>query len=98
MNHYIAHIIYRIKCTGSDVQQQEEQWRLITAADEEQAISEAVRLAKSEETSFVDRHGRCISWQFLAVKTVQYTDLSHGAVLFSSIREDVPVALPVWTE
>lgn len=93
MNTYIAQIVYRIKCNDISDNQQEEQWRLICANNIDRATEEAVCIGKAEETTFTDRKGRDITWEFAAVKDIQPAELSHGSILFSAIKDDEPIII-----
>lgn len=96
MNPYTAQIIYRIKCESIGTEQYDEQWRLIFAEDDRDALYKARVIAKKEEATFVDRHGRTVQWELIAVKDLQSVDLAHGALLFSSVKEVEPIAAPLW--
>lgn len=98
MNTYIAQIVYRITCNGIGDSQQEEQWRLIYANNTDSATEEAVLVGKAEETTFTDRKGRNISWEFVAVRDIQPAELKHGAILFSAIKDDEPITITAWQE
>lgn len=99
MNPYTAQIIYRIKCEScAIVEQYDEQWRLLFATDERDALYKARVIAKKEETTFVDRHGRTVTWELISVKDIQAIELEHGALLFSSVKEVEPVTAPLWEE
>jgi hypothetical protein len=96
MKSFTAQIIYRIECEGLPTDQYEEQWRLVYADDEELALLEAREAGKSDEGTFIDRHGRTICWRMLAVKDVQPVELTNGGLLFSMVREAEMVAAPLW--
>lgn len=98
MNTYTAQIIYRIKCNGTGTEQYEEQWRLIFGEDERDAINKARAVAKKDEATFVDRHGRTVVWQMVAIKDLQQIEIEQGALLFSTVKEVEPIAAPVWAE
>lgn len=98
MKSYTAQIIYRIKCNGTTTEQYDEQWRLIYANDEREALFHAKAIAQEEEMAFVDRHGRAITWELVAVKHIQEVALSNGVLLFSELKEAHPVASPVWSD
>lgn len=98
MNTYTAQIIYRINCSEACTEQYEEQWRLIFAEDSREALAQARKVAKEEECTFIDRHGRTIGWQMVAIKDIQEISLKQGALLFSAVKEVEPIAAPVWTE
>ncbi len=93
---YVARLIFRITCAGIFEEQYEEQWRLIFADDEREALAAARSLGSAEEDSFTDNRGRTIAWQLVAVKDLQPVTLSHGSLLASVIKEVAPVAEPVW--
>lgn len=95
MKTYVAQIIYRIECEGLPTDQYEEQWRLVYAVDDRSALDEARNVSKDEEATMIDRHGRTIAWQLVAVKDLQQVDLANGGLLFSQIREAEPVS-PIW--
>lgn len=96
MKSYTAQILYRICCENISTEQFEEQWRLVFAEDDRSAL-EAVKLfAEKEECTFLDRHGRKITWQLVAVKDLQPVALENGAMLFSTVKEAEPVATPLW--
>ena len=90
---FVAHIIFSISCQDVFTDQYEEQLRLIEAADEGSAIEAAKILAAKEEGNFIDRHGRIMSWKFIAVKDIMEVSLSHGVMLHSCIKEIQPATL-----
>jgi hypothetical protein len=96
MKSFTAQIVYRIECDGLHTDQYEEQWRLVFAEDEQQALMVARTAGQGEETTFVDRHGRTIFWRMLAVKDLQPVELVNGGLLFSMVREVEMVAAPIW--
>lgn len=96
MKTYTAQIIYRICCEHISTEQYEAQWRLIYADNECSALETVKQLARTEECSFLDRRGRTITWQLVAVKDMQPVELENGAMLFSSVTEAAPVATPLW--
>jgi hypothetical protein len=98
MQAYIAQIIYRIKCSAQGIEQYDEQHRVLFAGDEREALYQAQLIAREEEATFVDRHGRAVSWELAAIKDLQPVDIQHGALLFSTIKEIEPIAAPVWSE
>ncbi|MBS1771842.1 MAG: DUF4288 domain-containing protein [Bacteroidetes bacterium] len=98
MKTYTAQIIYRIKCDGISTEQYEEQWRLVYGTDTHDALFQARVVAKEEEATFVDRHGRTIAWELVAVKDLQEINVMHGTLLFSEVREVTPIASPLWAE
>jgi hypothetical protein len=97
MKHFTAQIIYRILCEGNFTEQYEEQWRLILAINERLALDEAKKIGAADAQSFVDRHGRMIEWQLIAVKDLQECEWQNGTLLFSTIKEMQPIAEPIWS-
>ncbi len=96
MSSFTAQIIYRIECDGLPTDQYEEQWRLVYADNEDQALLIARETGTNEETTFIDRHGRTMCWRMLAVKDIQPVELKNGGLLFSMVREAEMVAAPLW--
>ncbi|RYZ50736.1 MAG: DUF4288 domain-containing protein [Sphingobacteriales bacterium] len=96
MKHFTAQIIYRIICEGVLTEQYEEQWRLVVAEDERRALEMAKAIGSEEASIFVDRHGRRIEWQLIAVKDLSEVVVENGALLFSSVKEIQPIASPLW--
>ncbi len=96
MKSFTARSIYKIECEGIHTEQYEEQWRLILAETEEDALRQAHETAILEEEQFTDRHGRIIHWKFLAIKDIQETSIQNGVLLFSILKETDPVATPAW--
>ena len=96
MKSFTAQIIYRIECEGQPTDQYEEQWRLVYAEDERQALAMARESGKNEESTFIDRQGRNMCWRMVAVKDLQPVELKNGGLLFSMVREVQMVAAPLW--
>ncbi len=96
MRSFTAQIIYRIECEGLPTDQYEEQWRLVYAEDEQQALAMARESGKNEESTFIDRQGRTMCWRMVAVKDLQPVELKNGGLLFSMVREVEMVAAPLW--
>jgi len=96
MKTYASQIIYSIKCDGHFTGQYDEQWRLILAEDELTAIEEAKVVGKHESSIMVDRHGRTISWEMIAIKDIKELDLGHGALLTSKVIDVTAIAAPIW--
>ena len=96
MRSFTAQIIYRIECEGLPTDQYEEQWRLVYAESEEDALATAKTMGHDEEATFIDRHGRTMCWRMLAVKDLQPVELKNGGLLFSMVREAEMVAAPLW--
>jgi hypothetical protein len=89
MNWYLAKIVYRIICgTGNHTAQFDEQLRLISAGDEEQAFEKAVKMGHSEADSFCNTKNELITWKFINISELyKLGDLMDGAELYSRIQE-----------
>ena len=96
MRSFTAQIIYRIECEGQPTDQYEEQWRLVYAEDERQALAMARESGKNEESTFIDRQGRNMCWRMVAVKDLQPVELKNGGLLFSLVRDVEMAAVPLW--
>lgn len=93
---FIAQLVYSIECEGRSTDQYEEQWRLIYAEDETEALTEARKVAEDDEATMIDRHGRTIIWKLLAVKDLRPVALQNGCMLFSIVKEPELVPAPLW--
>lgn len=98
MKSFAVHIIYRIVCEDVASEQYEEQWRILFAEEERTALEEARKLGLQEECSFIDRHGRTIRWEMIAVKEIREVNVQHGALIISTVKEVEPIAAPVWAK
>src|SRR5690606_26913937 len=98
MKAYTAQIIFRIKCGDVSSEQYEEQWRLVYADDERHALQVARQIRLKDATTFIDRHGRTIKWELVAIKYIQPVSLENGSLLISTVKEVEAVAAPVWSE
>jgi hypothetical protein len=96
MRPFTAQIIYRIECEGQPTDQYEEQWRLVFADNETEAISQARESGKKEESTFIDRQGRTMCWRMIAVKDLQPVELKNWGLLFSVVRDAEMIAAPIW--
>ncbi|SRR5690606_35007561 len=96
MKTYIVQIIYKIKTIPKGVEQYDEQWRVIFAEDEREAISKARKIALDEEDHFLDRHGRPVSWELIGIKDLQPFEVKHGSLVCSSVKEVMPISGPLW--
>ncbi len=96
MRPFTAQIIYRIECEGLPTDQYEEQWRLVFADNETDAIAQARESGKKEESTFIDRQGRTMCWRMIAVKDLQPIELKNWGLLFSVVRDAEMIAAPIW--
>ena len=89
MNWYLAKIVFRIICgDGEHTPQFDEQLRLISAKDEDEAFFKARSLGEDEEHSFLNVQQKTVQWQFINVAELyKLSALIDGAELYSRIRE-----------
>ena len=90
MNWYLVKIVYRILCgEGEHVAQFDEQLRLVSARNEEEAFSKAQSIGRDEEDCFMNTKQQTVCWQFINVAELyKISDLIDGAELYSTIREN----------
>lgn len=89
MNWYLSKIIFRIICgEGNHTPQFDEQLRLISARDEEEAFAKAVRLGEKEQDRFFNHERQLVQWKFINVAELyRLTGLLDGAEMYSRIQE-----------
>jgi hypothetical protein len=89
MKWYLAKIVYRIVCGKGDHKPQfDEQLRLISAAEEEEAFDKALTIGKNEEEVFYNAKHQLVNWQFVNVSELYLLqELIDGAELYSRINE-----------
>lgn len=89
MKWYLAKLIYQIICgDGEHTPQFDEQLRLITAGDGEQALDKAVAIGQGEAETFYNRKAQLVQWQFVNVSELHpLNELIDGAELYSRISE-----------
>jgi SLT domain-containing protein len=89
MNWYVAKIVFRIVSgNGNHHAQFDEQLRLISADDEQQAFEKASRIGLNNQDSFLNNQSEQVKWQFIDVAEInQLNDLSNGTELYYQIHE-----------
>jgi hypothetical protein len=97
MKTYASQIIFSIKCDGTFTGQYDEQWRLVYADTEQEAIEQSKVLANKQD-NIIDRHGRFISWELIAIKDIKELQIEHGTLLSSAVIDVTPIAAPVWQQ
>jgi len=85
----MAKIVFRIICgDGDHLPQFDEQLRLISANNKEDAFSKAQSMGKKEEETFRNRKEQLVQWQFINVSELYLlSELIDGAELYSRIEE-----------
>ncbi len=89
MNWYLAKVVYRILCgEGNHLAQFDEQLRLISAGNKEEAFIKAQTIGRNEEETFYNSKEQLVKWEFINVSELyQLTELIDGAELYSRIEE-----------
>lgn len=89
MNRYLVKLVYQIICgDGQHTAQFDEQLRLLTAADDEEALHKSRRIGLQEEEIFYNSRRQMVQWKFInAVELYPVQDLGDGAEVFSQIKE-----------
>ena len=89
MNWYLAKIIFGI-CLNENKQitQFDEQLRIISARNENEAFLKARMIGVREEDSFVNEKHRPVKWEFIDVAELSLvSELKDGIELYSCIHE-----------
>jgi hypothetical protein len=89
MNWYIAKIVFNISAENTAHKPQfDEQLRLISAENTEEAFIKARALGISEEDSFLNDHQNMVKWEFINVAEIlPVKNLEDGSELYSCIHE-----------
>ncbi len=89
MNWYIAKIIFGI-CLDENKQttQFDEQLRIISARDENEAFLKARMIGVREEDAFLNDEQRSVKWEFIDVAELKLLDeLKDGMEIYSCVHE-----------
>jgi hypothetical protein len=89
MNWYIAKIVFNISSENTEHKPQfDEQLRLISADNAEEAFIKARTLGLSEEDTFMNDQQNRVRWEFINVaEIIRVNDLRDGSELYSHIHE-----------
>jgi hypothetical protein len=89
MNWYIAKIVFNISAENTAHKPQfDEQLRLISADNKEEAFFKARTLGLSEEDSFLNDNHKTVKWEFINVaEIIPLKKLEDGMELYSQIHE-----------
>jgi len=89
MQWYLAKLVYRIVCgTGDHSAQFDEQLRLVSAMDEEQAFEKAMEIGTNEQETFFNNRQQLVNWKFINISELyRLSELIDGAELYSRINE-----------
>jgi hypothetical protein len=89
MNWYVAKIVYRIICGGGDhAAQFDEQLRLVSAIDKEQAFFKARHYGMKEEKVFRNVKRELVRWKIInVIDPHDMEEIADGVELYSRIEE-----------
>lgn len=89
MKWYLAKVVFRIICgDGEHAAQFDEQLRLISATNEDEAFNKARAIGKNEQDTFYNLKQQMVQWQFVNVSELYLLhELIDGAELYSRINE-----------
>lgn len=89
MQWFLAKIVYRILCgDGRHRAQFDEQLRLISAYDADDAFLKATGIGQAEAETFFNNRQQAVEWQFVNVSELyRMQDLTDGAEVYSRINE-----------
>ncbi len=89
MQNYLAKLIFNINIeNGSDVSQFDEQVRLVSSTNLENAFHKARTIGKQEEETFLNTQNNPVHWKFIDVIDVYPLDtLKDGEQVFSLTHE-----------
>src|SRR5215813_6385337 len=89
MNWYLTKIVFRIICgEGYHTPQFDEQLRLISAVDENEAFEKATAIGQIEQDDFYNHEQQLVQWKFINVAELyKLSGLLDGAEMYSRIQE-----------
>src|SRR5258705_13702389 len=89
MHWYLAKIVFRILCgDGQHMAQFDEQLRLVSANDKDEAFHKAQQLGVLEEDTFFNKKDQLVQWKFINVcELYRLSELIDGAALYSRVDE-----------
>ena len=89
MNWYVAKLIFRITCgDGNHLPQFDEQLRLISAKNEQEALSKARRIISDEQNALENTNGKAFRWNFINMTELyQLDELKDGSEIYCNITE-----------
>ncbi|MGZ8556736.1 MAG: DUF4288 domain-containing protein [Chitinophagaceae bacterium] len=89
MKWYLAKMVFRIICgDGEHTPQFDEQLRLMSGNNKEDAFQKAREMGCREEETFYNRKQQLVQWQFINISDLfVLNELIDGAELYSRIEE-----------
>ncbi|WP_276363195.1 DUF4288 domain-containing protein [Daejeonella sp. H1SJ63] len=89
MNWYVAKLIFRITCgNGNHLPQFDEQLRLISAKNEQEALAKARKMISEEQSILENRDDKAFRWNFINMTELyQLDELKDGSEIYCNILE-----------
>jgi len=88
MDKYIVRLIFSVKSNTLELDQIDEQWRLVNASCAEEALETAMKIGRLESETIERNDGHQITWNFLSVSgVINLSALSDGAMIFTHTPE-----------
>ncbi|UYQ91633.1 DUF4288 domain-containing protein [Chitinophaga horti] len=89
MNWFVAKIVYQIICgQGVHQPQFDEQLRLISAGNKQEAWQKAASIGQQEQHSFLNQKKELVEWRFINVPELYaLDDLKDGMEIYSRVEE-----------
>lgn len=89
MNWYVAKLIFRISCgNGNHLPQFDEQLRLISAKNEQEALSKAKKIIVEEQKALENMNCMTFRWNFINMTELYPIDeLKDGSEIYCNILE-----------
>lgn len=89
MNWYITKVVFAITREDSQTKKQfDEQLRLVSAHDQEEAFLKARTIGLNEEECFYNSRNKEVKWEFINVsEVIPLQELGDGAEVYSRIHE-----------
>lgn len=88
MDKYIVRLIFSVKSNTLELDQIDEQWRLVNASCVEEALETAMKIGRLESETIERNDGHQITWNFLSVSgVINLSALSDGAMIFTHTPE-----------
>ncbi|RAI99410.1 uncharacterized protein DUF4288 [Chitinophaga skermanii] len=89
MQWFVAKVVYQVICgAGDHMAQFDEQLRLISANNKQEAWLKANEIGKQEQYAFKNQKQELVEWRFINVPELQaLAELSDGIELYSRVEE-----------
>jgi hypothetical protein len=88
MDKYIVRLIFSVKSNTLELDQIDEQWRLVNASCADEALETAMKIGRLESETIQRNDGHQITWNFLSVSgVINLSALSDGAMIFTHTPE-----------